>query len=117
VPSANSANRQRRRDERVPVAGQVRLWLDGRAGTAAVKGHILDLSAGGCALLLPVRPDPGDLGRVQLSVGDRSLWLPIEIRWARADERGWVAGAAFDRPTPEKQDFIRALIRHRRQLL
>ena len=117
LPNANPASAQRRRHERVPVVGEVRLWLDGWTGTAAIKGHILDLSAGGCSLLLRLRPDAGDLGRVQLSVDGRSVWLPIEIRWVRADEGGWVAGAAFDRPTPEKQDLIRALIRQRQRLL
>ena len=114
---ASAATPQRRRHQRVPVAGHVRLWLDGRAGTAAVKGHILDLSVGGCALLLTVRPDAGDRGRVQLSVDDRTLWLPIEIRWVRAGEGGWAIGAAFDRPTPEKQEFIYALVRQRSRLL
>jgi c-di-GMP-binding flagellar brake protein YcgR len=114
-PSAREPQRfdsrvQRRRYERVSFTREVRLWLDGRVGSAAIKGHMLDVSAGGCALHLATRPSAGDLGRVQVNVDGRSVWLPIEIRWVRADLKGWTAGAAFDRPTPEKQTIILELI-------
>jgi hypothetical protein len=110
--SGREASGQRRRYERVPFIIEVRLWLDGHTG-AAVRGHMVDISAGGCALHLTARPDLGALGRVQVSVDGRSMWLPIEIRWVRPDARGWTAGASFDRPTPEKQALIREMIYRR----
>ena len=100
-----------RRHERVPFIREVRLWLDGHTG--AVKAHMVDISAGGCALHIAMRPEAGTLGRVQVNVDGHSMWLPIEIRWVRAEGRGWMAGASFDRPTPEKQALIRDLIYRR----
>jgi PilZ domain-containing protein len=99
----------------VPYAGKVRLILETRNGLQALSGYVLDLSASGCALRLHAQVEPNLAGRIQISIGDREIWLPIVTRWARQDSRGWTVGAEFDRPTTEKQELVRRLVWQRLQ--
>ena len=101
---------RRRRHERVPIAGEVRLLIDSSSGLLTVGGRIVDISEGGCALQLYTRLDDGATGRVEVMIGATTVWLPIVIRWTRSDSRSWFVGAEFDRPTPEKRIVIRRLI-------
>src|SRR5260370_936829 len=108
--------RPRRRQQRVPLGGSVRLLIDTPDGLVTATGHIVDLSEGGCAIRVHRPIDSNLAGRVNVEVGGRALGLPVLTRWARADARGWTVGCQFDRPTPEKQHAVRALILERRRL-
>jgi hypothetical protein len=104
----------RRKYERVRVAGSVRMMVDSSAGLHLAAGQLVDLCEGGCAIFLRSRVEPNVAARVQVEVGGLQLWLPVVTRWARCESRGWTIGCSFDRPTPEKQRAIRALVWERR---
>jgi hypothetical protein len=99
------------------VGGIVRVLIDTSDGLVTASGEVIDLSEGGCAVRIHRQVEPHLPGRVKVEVAGRTLWLPILTRWVRADSRGWLVGCAFDRPTPEKQHAIRALIADRRRLI
>ena len=50
-------------------------------------------------------------GRVNLDVEGKALWLPVITRWAREDSHGWTVGCEFDRPTAEKQELLKSLLK------
>src|SRR5438128_570904 len=107
---------QRRRHERVGFVSDVVVLLDNRHGLITTRGHILDLSLSGCRLHVHREPHPGDAGRVELTVVRTRAWLPIVVRWRVISRGGWVFGAEFDRPTPEKQALIRRAVTQRQGL-
>jgi hypothetical protein len=106
----------KRKYERVPVAGGVRMMVDSSAGLHVATGRLVDLSEGGCAVFLKNRVEPKVAARIQVQVGGEEMWLPVVTCWARCGARGWTIGCSFDRPTPEKQRAIRALVWERRNL-
>lgn len=106
----------RRKYERVRVGGSVRMMVDSSAGLRMAAGHLVDLCEGGCAIFLKARVEPHVAARIQVEVAGAELWLPVVTCWARCDSRGWTIGCSFDRPTPEKQRAIRALVWERRSL-
>jgi PilZ domain len=99
-----------------PVGGVVRLLLDTPDGLITTIGQILDVSEEGCALRTHRPVEAHVAGRVSVQVGGKATWLPIRTRWSRPDSRGWTIGCEFDRPTPEKQHAIRALLKQRQRL-
>ena len=100
-------DRPRRQQQRVQLAGTIRLLIDTPDGVITANGQIIDLSEGGCALRLYRHVDAQQVGRVLVQVAGREVWVPVVIRWARADPHGWRVGCEFDRPTAEKQQVIR----------
>jgi hypothetical protein len=86
-------------------------------GLCLASGHIVDMAEGGCALHLKTYIAASVAARVRVEVGRTELWLPVVTRWVVADGRGWKVGCSFDRPTPEKQRAIRALVWERRNLV
>ena len=108
--------RHRRQEERIRLGGSIRLLVDTTGGLVTTTGQIIDLSARGCAIRVHRMVDPELVGRVQLEVAGRSMWLPVTTRWARSEANGWIVGCEFDRPTPEKQLAIRTLLWERRRL-
>jgi c-di-GMP-binding flagellar brake protein YcgR len=107
----------RRRYERVPVMGHVRMMVDTDAGIRMVAGNLIDLSEGGCSIFVKSRVEPNSAARMQVEISGVDIWLPIVTRWARGDARGWTIGCEFDRPTAEKERAIRALVWERRNLV
>jgi hypothetical protein len=105
-----------RKYERVRVAGYIRMMVDSSAGLQMATGRLVDLSEGGCAVFLKHRVESRVAARIQVEVAGEVLWLPVVTCWARGDARGWTIGCVFDRPTPEKQRAIRALVWQRRNL-
>jgi len=108
--------RPRRQQKRLRFGGSARVLIDSDDGLIMTKGQIIDLSEGGCAVHVHRPIDVNLVGRVSLEVAGQALGLPVRTRWSRADARGWVVGCQFDRPTPEKQQAIRALMVERRRL-
>jgi hypothetical protein len=108
--------RPRRQQQRIRLGGEVRLLIDTSDGVITASGQIIDLSEGGCALRVHRRVESQVVGRIHVTVAGKALWLPMVTRWARSDARGWTVGCQFDRPTPEKQGAIRALLLERRRV-
>jgi hypothetical protein len=108
--------RPRRKQKRIEFGGRVRLLIDTPNGLITTDGQIIDLSEGGCAIRIHRHVDANLPGRINVEVAGKALGLPVRTRWARADSHCWTVGCQFDRPTPEKQHAIRALILERRRL-
>jgi hypothetical protein len=108
--------RIKRRHERVRLGGSARMMVDTSGGLQMTSGHIVDLSEGGCAVLCKTYVAANLCGRVQVHVAGVEMWIPVVTRWVKGEARGWVIGCAFDRPTDEKLQTIRALLWDRRKV-
>jgi hypothetical protein len=106
-----------RRYDRVPIVGYARMMVDTAAGVRMVAGRLIDLSEGGCSVFVKTRVEPNAAARIQVEISGTDIWLPVVTRWARGNARGWTIGCEFDRPTPEKEKAIRALLWERRNLV
>jgi hypothetical protein len=106
-----------RRHERVRVNGFVRMMVDTAAGVRMASGRLIDLSEGGCSIFVKHRVEENAPARIQVEIAGTDIWLPVVTRWARCNPRGWTIGCEFDRPTPEKERAIRALVWERRNLV
>jgi hypothetical protein len=104
-----------RKYERLRVGGGARMMVDTSGGLRMASGQLMDLSEGGCSILSKTRFEANLPARVQVSVAGTELWLPVVTRWVRPDAHGWMIGCSFDRPTPEKERAIRALLWERRK--
>ena len=100
-----------RRQERFRLGGAARLWVDAHSGPVTALGRMVDLSVDGCRVLLQRRIDVNVAGRVGLDVVGTLIWIPVMTRWTQRDTDGWMVGCEFDRPTAEKQDLVRELLR------
>jgi hypothetical protein len=107
----------RRQHERFRLGGVARLVVDHPDGLITASGHLIDLSEGGCQLRFFRRVDLHLAARVRLEVGGEAFWMPVLTRWIRRDPNGWMVGCSFDRPTEEKQLFVRALLDSQSQLI
>ncbi|MGO9876797.1 MAG: PilZ domain-containing protein [Acidimicrobiia bacterium] len=103
-------NRNLRRHQRVRLGGGALLIVDPRLGMVGAKGHLIDLSEGGCQLRVQCRLDAHLAGRVRLELAGKVLWFPVITRWVRRDSEGWTVGCAFDRVTTEKQETLKAAL-------
>jgi len=97
----------------VQIGGSVRLLVDTPDGLLTTHGQLMDLSEGGFAVFLTRPMDAQHAGRVNLEIAGKALWLPMVTRWVRPESGGWTVGCEFDRPTPEKRQAIRSLLRER----
>ena len=89
----------------------VHLLIDTPDGLVTTHGQLVELTDGACAIHVRKRMGTHHAGRVNLEVGGKDLWLPVVTRWVREEAVGWTVGCEFDRPTPEKQEAIRMLLR------
>jgi hypothetical protein len=102
VPQADDRHDRRQR-ERAALGGRVLLIADPRAGLISAKGHLVDLSEGGCQVHIRSRVGAHVAARLRLDLGGTVMWLPVVTRWARPDATGWTLGCAFERLTPKTQ--------------
>jgi PilZ domain len=87
---------EQRREGRVPVAGTLRLLVRSGAGFLLASGEIVDLSPGGCAVLIGHSEMVADLkGRIEVSIGGQSISLPVVTRWVRVEGDGCIVGCRF----------------------
>jgi hypothetical protein len=100
----------RRRHQRIQLGGSALLFVDPRGGLIGVKGHLVDLSEGGCQLSFRRHVDQDLAGRVRLSVAGTALWLPVVTRQIVSDGRHWTVRCAFGALTTKKQDTLRTLL-------
>ena len=107
--------KERRAHERVWIERSVRVVVDLPSGLAALHGRMMDLSEGGCALLLDRCVVPDCVGRLRITIGTSLIWMPIVTRWVKSSDLGWTVGCQFDRPTPEKLLLVQRLIRQARR--
>jgi PilZ domain len=103
-------------NERMRLAGSVRLMIDTSGGLRTACGQIVDLSAGGCAIRVHRSIDCDLAGRVRIEIAGNATWLPVITRSVREDSRGWTVDCTFDRLTPDKARVISALLSDRRRL-
>jgi c-di-GMP-binding flagellar brake protein YcgR len=96
-----------RRHERVRLGGTALLIADPRFGLISAIGRLVDLSEGGCQLLVQRRVDAHLAARVRLDLAGKAMWFPAITRWIRRDSDGWRVGCAFDRLTAAKQEALR----------
>ena len=100
----------RRAHERFRLGGLARLVFDHPAGLVTATGRLVDLSEGGCQLRFHAHVAANLAARVRIDVAGETFWLPVLTRWVRRDAGEWTVGCAFDRPTPEKQLAMRAVL-------
>jgi len=104
----------RRRQERIPIKGTLRLLVKSSSGFLVGRGEIVDLSASGCAMRVDNRAlEAGLSGRLEVSIEGVSLSLPIVTRWVSAELDGLIVGSVFDNLTAENHREVRALLRER----
>jgi len=106
---------QRRRHPRVPVKGSVRLVADTSQGVVTLTGTIVDLSISGCAIRMHAPLEPKREGRLELTLDNERIWVPVHIVWTKTRERAWLVGVRFDRLVPEKQSIVTRLVAARRR--
>jgi hypothetical protein len=101
----------RRRNERSPVEGTLRLLVSSGAALLVGFGEITSLSAGGCAIRVSNRAlQPNLSGRIEVAIAGELLSLPITTRWVRAEPNGLVVGCIFDDLTFEQRRAVHALL-------
>jgi c-di-GMP-binding flagellar brake protein YcgR len=98
----------RRRHERVQLSGKALLLVDPRRGLIGAKGHLVDLSEGGCQLRFRRHVDADLAGRVRLELAGKSLWFPVVTRHVVRDGDGWTVRCAFGALTTKKRETLRA---------
>jgi len=103
------------RYERALLDATASLVVDHPDGLIIASGRIVNLSEEGCQLRVYKRVEAQLPGRVKIECGAKSSWFPVTIRWTRDDAHEWMVGCEFDRPTPEKQHAIRALLKQDRR--
>ena len=104
----------RRRQQRIPIEGRLRLLVKGENGFLVGSGEIIDLSASGCAIRVNNRTIHAGLsGRIDVAIEGRSLSLPITTRWIRAEQHVWVVGCVFGNLTPDDHRDVQTLLRER----
>ena len=96
--------------QRVRIGGDARLVIDHPNGLVTAIGELVDLSEGGCQVRFHKHVDPYLAARLKLELAGKALWLPVVTRWVRRDAAGWTVGCAFDRPTAEKCEALRAVL-------
>jgi c-di-GMP-binding flagellar brake protein YcgR len=99
--------RQRRRHPRVSVCARLRLVAqDDNMRVAHLRGHILDLSAGGCAARVHAHLEPGLALRLELEIDGESMWIPGRVMWSRTRDGAWMVGVRFEHIAPEHQAVL-----------
>ena len=101
---------ERRRHGRVQLGGRALLIVDPRRGLIGTRGHLIDLSEGGCQLSFRRHVDAHLAGRVRLELAGKALWFPVLTRQVVPDGGDWTVRCTFDRLTPEKHDTLRGLL-------
>ena len=87
--------------------------VDTAGGLLSTYGQLVDLSESGFSVQVRKAMNAQYAGRVSFTVRGEPLWLPIVTRWVQEDAGRWTVRCDFDRPTPEKQEAIRGLLRGR----
>jgi hypothetical protein len=100
----------RRRHPRVRLGGSALLFVDPRQGLIGAKGHLVDLSEGGCRLTFRRHVDAHLAGRVRLSLPGKAMWFPVLTRQVFRDGDGWTVRCTFGALTAKKQETLRALL-------
>ena len=101
---------ERRRHPRVRLGGGALLFVDPRQGLIGAKGHLVDLSEGGCRLTFRRHVDANLAGRVRLSLPGKAMWFPVLTRQVFRDGDGWTVRCTFGALTTKKQERLRALL-------
>jgi len=101
---------ERRRHPRVRLGGGALLFVDPRRGLIGAKGHLVDLSEGGCRLTFRRHVDANLAGRVRLSLPGKAMWFPVLTRQVFRDGDGWTVRCTFGALTTKKQERLRALL-------
>jgi hypothetical protein len=101
---------ERRRHERVLLGGSALLLVDPRHGLLGARGHLIDLSEGGCQLGFRHHVDPHLAGRVRLKLAGKALWFPVVTRQVVSDRDGWTVRCMFAGLATKKQDTLRSLL-------
>lgn len=97
--------------ERLPA---VRCMFDGPTGMRVTTASLVDVVEDGCELRLNARVEPGMVGRVELNLGDRKLWFPVIVSFARPYSGRWTVTTEFDRLTAEKSAALGRLLAQRK---
>ncbi|MGQ0825991.1 MAG: PilZ domain-containing protein [Actinomycetota bacterium] len=101
---------QRRRFLRVPLCGPVQLVAETADGGFRYYGHVLDVSAGGCALQLGVRLDDGTPVALDLELRGCRMRVLGHVKNVRTRPRGWRTGIEFDHLSPARQATLATLV-------
>ena len=108
---------RRQNYERVVLRAPIRVVYDSPAGVRRLTGELIGITETGCAVRAYAQLETDLAGRLEIDVaGGGALWLPIVTRWTQPNGHGWTLGLDFDRPTTEKREAIRTLLR-RHQLV
>jgi c-di-GMP-binding flagellar brake protein YcgR len=73
---------------------------------AQLRGHILDLSAGGCAARVHARLDVGMALRLELEIGEETMWIPGRVMWSKTKTGAWLVGVRFEHVAPDHQTTL-----------
>jgi hypothetical protein len=109
-PQAGTHRLERRRHPRVRLGGRALLFVDPRRGLIGAKGHLVDLSEGGCRLSFRRHVDANLAGRVRLELPGKTMWFPVVTRQVVSDGDGWSVHCMFGALTTKKHETLRALL-------
>ena len=90
---------------RVSLAAEVRSVL----GTSRQAGELIDISAGGAAVVVPSRPGGRQL-EVSLTAGGYAATLPCELAGAEERAESVILHLKFEGLSPAQRAFVRGLI-------
>jgi hypothetical protein len=76
----------------------------------SARGHLVDLSEGGCRLAFRRHVEAQLAARVRLELAGRALWFPVTTRYVVSEADRWIVGCAFGRLTTKQQDALRAVL-------
>jgi c-di-GMP-binding flagellar brake protein YcgR len=106
----NRGVRQRRRHPRVSLCTRFRLIAGENTHIARLNGHVLDLSAGGCAARVHAHLEPGIAVRVELEIDGDPVWLPGRIMWTKTRANAWLVGVRFEHVAPAQAELLRTYV-------
>ena len=76
----------------------------------SARGHLVDLSEGGCRLSFRRHVEAQLAARVRLELAGKALWFPVTTRYVVSEADRWIVGCAFGRLTTKQQNALRAVL-------
>ena len=108
--AAESTWAQRRRHFRVSLCGPVQIRAQTRDGSVNYYGHVLDVSAGGCAVQLGVRLEEDTPVALDLELRGCRMRVMGRVRNVRTGRRGWRMGIEFTTISPARTATLSSLV-------
>ena len=95
---------------RIAVCTRVQIIAEDNGRVSRLEGHILDVSAGGCAVRVHAHLERGLALRLQLEVGGVALRVPGRVMWSKIREGAYIVGVCFENLGHEQEAALRTYV-------